>query len=160
MIDTVYIETSIVSLATARPSTDIVMAAMQQQAREWWFEHGSRFELVTSQHVAARFRRGGRGRPGCGGRATRAAAAAADRAHRRGRAGPRRRDHGQRHHAGQGRRGCRACCRSSRSGRTVSAYLQLHAHRQRPRDTPHLPAAGVPWVWAVADLHADAVSGR
>jgi predicted nucleic acid-binding protein len=51
MIDTVYIETSIVSLATARPSTDIVMAAMQQQAREWWFEHGSRFELVTSQLV-------------------------------------------------------------------------------------------------------------
>lgn len=47
----VYIETSIVSHATARPSSDIQMAALQQQAREWLATHGSRFELVTSPLV-------------------------------------------------------------------------------------------------------------
>jgi hypothetical protein len=50
-MDAVYIETSIVSHATARPSADIQMAALQQQAREWWASHGSRYELVTSQLV-------------------------------------------------------------------------------------------------------------
>jgi hypothetical protein len=50
-MDAVYIETSIVSHATARPSADIQMAALQQQAREWWSSHGPRYQLVTSQLV-------------------------------------------------------------------------------------------------------------
>jgi len=50
-MDVVYIETSIISHATARPSADIQMAALQQQAREWWSAHGPRYELVTSQLV-------------------------------------------------------------------------------------------------------------
>lgn len=50
-MDAVSIETSIISHATARPSRDIQLAAMQQQAREWWATHGPRFELVTSQLV-------------------------------------------------------------------------------------------------------------
>jgi hypothetical protein len=41
-MDAVYIETSIVSRATARPSADIQMAALQQQAREWWASRGLR----------------------------------------------------------------------------------------------------------------------
>jgi len=41
-MDAVYIETSIVSHATARPSADIQMAALQQQAREWWVSRGPR----------------------------------------------------------------------------------------------------------------------
>ncbi|MCO6454998.1 MAG: PIN domain-containing protein [Pirellulaceae bacterium] len=50
-MDTVYIETSIVSHATARPSSDIQIAALQQQARNWWSIERSNFDLVTSQLV-------------------------------------------------------------------------------------------------------------
>ena len=50
-MDTVYIETSIVSHATARSSSDIQIAAIQQQAREWWSIERPKFELVTSQLV-------------------------------------------------------------------------------------------------------------
>jgi hypothetical protein len=34
-MDKVYIETSVVSYASARPSRDIETAALQQQARDW-----------------------------------------------------------------------------------------------------------------------------
>lgn len=50
-MDTVYIETSIVSHATAWPSSDIQIAAIQQQARDWWSIERPKFELVTSQLV-------------------------------------------------------------------------------------------------------------
>ena len=50
-MDTIYIETSIVSHATARPSSDIQIAAVQHQARNWWSTERSNFELVTSQLV-------------------------------------------------------------------------------------------------------------
>ena len=35
-METVYIETSVVSYLTARPSRDLVVAAHQQITREWW----------------------------------------------------------------------------------------------------------------------------
>ncbi len=50
-MNTVYIETSIVSHAAARPSSDVQIAAIQQQARTWWTIERPRFELVTSQLV-------------------------------------------------------------------------------------------------------------
>lgn len=50
-MDTVYIETSIVSHASARPSSDIRIAAIQHQARLWWAIERPKFELVTSQLV-------------------------------------------------------------------------------------------------------------
>jgi predicted nucleic acid-binding protein len=50
-MDTVYIETSIVSHATAWPSSDIQIAALQDQARNWWSTERPRFQLVTSQLV-------------------------------------------------------------------------------------------------------------
>ncbi len=50
-MDTVYIQTSIVSYATAWPSRDIQTAALQQQARDWWDLEGPKFDLVTSQLV-------------------------------------------------------------------------------------------------------------
>jgi hypothetical protein len=50
-MDTVYIETSIVSHATAWPSSDIQIAALQYQARNWWSTERPNFELVTSQLV-------------------------------------------------------------------------------------------------------------
>jgi predicted nucleic acid-binding protein len=48
---TIYIETSIVSHATARPSTDVNVATLQMQARDWWRIERPKFDLVTSQLV-------------------------------------------------------------------------------------------------------------
>jgi len=45
----VYIETSVVSHASARPSSDIQIAALQHQPREWWLVERPKFKLVTSQ---------------------------------------------------------------------------------------------------------------
>lgn len=50
-MDTVYIETSIFSHATARPSSDLNIAVLQQQAREWWSNERHKFTIVTSQLV-------------------------------------------------------------------------------------------------------------
>lgn len=50
-MDTVYIETSIISHASARPSSDLQIAAIQHQARTWWSTERPNFELVTSQLV-------------------------------------------------------------------------------------------------------------
>ncbi len=48
---TVYIETSIVSHATARPSSDLNVVTLQVQARDWWRIERPKFDLVTSQLV-------------------------------------------------------------------------------------------------------------
>ena len=48
---TVYIETSIASPATARPSSDLNIATLQMQARDWWRIERPKFDLVTSQLV-------------------------------------------------------------------------------------------------------------
>ena len=50
-MDTVYIETSIVSHATAWPSSDPALAILQDQAKRWWSEERSNYHLVTSQFV-------------------------------------------------------------------------------------------------------------
>ena len=50
-MDTVYIETSIVSHATARPSPDPTLSVLQKQARAWWERERPIFSLVTSQLV-------------------------------------------------------------------------------------------------------------
>ena len=48
-MDTLYVETSIVSYATAWPSKNVQVAAIQEQARSWWRTERPKFELVTSQ---------------------------------------------------------------------------------------------------------------
>ncbi|MGB6043964.1 MAG: type II toxin-antitoxin system VapC family toxin [Pirellulales bacterium] len=50
-MDTVYIETSIVSHATAWPSPDPVTAVLQDQARRWMAEQRPQFNVVTSRLV-------------------------------------------------------------------------------------------------------------
>ena len=50
-MDTVYIETSIVSHATARPSNNPTVAVMQDQAKQWWMTQRHKYQLVTSQFV-------------------------------------------------------------------------------------------------------------
>lgn len=57
-MERIYIETSIVSFATARPSRDIQTAALQQQARDWWDLERPRFEVVTSQLTIDEAKRG------------------------------------------------------------------------------------------------------
>ncbi len=50
-MNSIYIETSIVSHATAWPSSDPRIALLQQQARDWWDNERSKFRVVTSQLV-------------------------------------------------------------------------------------------------------------
>ena len=50
-MDTVYIETSIVSHATAWPSPDPATAVLQDQAKRWMNEQRSLYDVVTSQLV-------------------------------------------------------------------------------------------------------------
>lgn len=47
----VYIETTIVSYLTARPSRDLIIAAHQQITNEWWENRRDDFDLYTSQFV-------------------------------------------------------------------------------------------------------------
>ena len=45
---TVYIETSIVSYLTARPTNDLLAAAWQKATIDWWETQRTRFDLYTS----------------------------------------------------------------------------------------------------------------
>jgi len=48
-----YIETSLVSYPTARPSRDLLVAAHQYLTAAWWDHQRPRYELFTSQVVLA-----------------------------------------------------------------------------------------------------------
>ena len=45
---TVYVETTIVSYLTARPTSDLLAAAWQKTTVDWWETQRSRFDLYTS----------------------------------------------------------------------------------------------------------------
>ncbi len=47
----IYLETTIVSYLTARPSSNLVIAAHQELIIEWWSEHRKRFDLFVSELV-------------------------------------------------------------------------------------------------------------
>lgn len=51
MKERVYIETSVVSYLTGRPSRDMVIAAHQELTRQWWETRASGFELLVSELV-------------------------------------------------------------------------------------------------------------
>ena len=51
MADRVYIETTVVSYLTARPSRDVVIAGHQQVAHDWWDTRRASYELCVSQLV-------------------------------------------------------------------------------------------------------------
>jgi predicted nucleic acid-binding protein len=46
-----YLETTIISYLTSRPSRDLVIAGHQQITREWWERHRDGFDLYISQFV-------------------------------------------------------------------------------------------------------------
>jgi hypothetical protein len=47
----VYVETSVISYLTSRPSRDLIVAANQQITRDWWESRRAEFELYVSQLV-------------------------------------------------------------------------------------------------------------
>ena len=47
----IYIESTIPSYVVDRPARDILQAARQQLARDWWESQGCNHELFTSQVV-------------------------------------------------------------------------------------------------------------
>lgn len=49
--ESVYLETTIVSYLSARPSRDLVLAAKQQTTRDWWELRRAQFDLHISQIV-------------------------------------------------------------------------------------------------------------
>lgn len=50
-MDRVYLETSVVSYWTSRPSRDLIIAGHQQITRDWWNRRRSAFELFVSRIV-------------------------------------------------------------------------------------------------------------
>ena len=58
MPKSVYIETTIPSYLTARPSRDLLRAAHQEITREWWEDHRGRFDLFASPVVVEEAGRG------------------------------------------------------------------------------------------------------
>ena len=58
MKPTVYVETSVVSCYTARPSRDIVVLAHQEITRRWWERARERFTFVVSELVVQEVKAG------------------------------------------------------------------------------------------------------
>jgi predicted nucleic acid-binding protein len=54
----IYIETSIISYLTARPSRDLMIAASQQITAEWWETSRESYNVVTSDLVVLESREG------------------------------------------------------------------------------------------------------
>ncbi len=50
-MSTIYIETSIISYATARLSSDPHVLVRQDDAKRWWVEYSNRYRLFISQAV-------------------------------------------------------------------------------------------------------------
>ncbi len=50
---TVYVETSVVSYLTGRPSSDLIVAAHQKATQDWWSARSSDFDLWISEFVLA-----------------------------------------------------------------------------------------------------------
>ncbi len=49
--DSIYLETSVVSYYTSKPSRDIIVLAHQEITREWWPKALKRFEIFISAVV-------------------------------------------------------------------------------------------------------------
>lgn len=58
MLQTVYIESSVISYLTARSSRDIVVMARQTITESWWHYHRSRFDVFVSGLVIQEISKG------------------------------------------------------------------------------------------------------
>ncbi len=50
-MESIYIETTVVSYLVANPSRDAILAAHQQVTRQWWQNERLRYKCVTSEEV-------------------------------------------------------------------------------------------------------------
>jgi len=50
-MESVYLETTLISYLVARPSRDLLVAAHQQATQDWWADRRGRFECYVSQVV-------------------------------------------------------------------------------------------------------------
>ncbi len=50
-METVYVETSIISYLRQKPSTQVVLAARQLLTHQWWNDERTNYQLVASQFV-------------------------------------------------------------------------------------------------------------
>lgn len=57
-LPSVYVETSLLSYLTARPSTDLIVAANQELSRQWWELRRSEYRLCVSDLVTDEAARG------------------------------------------------------------------------------------------------------
>lgn len=57
-MSTVYLETTVLSYLTARPSPDLVVAGHQQVTQEWWENRRPSFEVFESQLVVREAQKG------------------------------------------------------------------------------------------------------
>lgn len=57
MLPKTYVETSVISYLTARPSRDHIAAAHQQLTRDWWSKR-ARFDIYVSELVVQKASRG------------------------------------------------------------------------------------------------------
>ena len=57
-METIHIETTVVSYLVANPSRDSILAAHQQLTRQWWQDERQRYESVTSSEVLGEARMG------------------------------------------------------------------------------------------------------
>jgi hypothetical protein len=55
---TVYIETTIPSFLTARPSNNLIVAGKQETTRQWWSQRKNKYEFFVSQLVVDECARG------------------------------------------------------------------------------------------------------
>lgn len=58
MLPKTYLETSVISYLTARPSRDALASAHQELTRQWWEHRRSRFDLFVSELVVQEAGRG------------------------------------------------------------------------------------------------------
>ena len=56
----IYLETTVVSVLTARPTRDVVQTALQQITREWWEQRRLRYDLCIAELVLIEAARGDR----------------------------------------------------------------------------------------------------
>ncbi len=54
----VYLETSVISYLTARPSRDVIKLAKQELTRQWWDKNRSAYDLFVSTPVRDEARKG------------------------------------------------------------------------------------------------------
>ena len=58
MLESVYVESSVISYLTARPSRDVVITARQAITLGWWHKHRLKFELFISALVIQEISKG------------------------------------------------------------------------------------------------------